>query len=120
MSAMTETASYKKARRHFLKTRQKSETADSDLTAFRAQEKKYKSRFPPPHLDNVLDPWELDQRPEDLGGGRISGGSSLSGVTVSGIKLEEVGEGSPAGKAYSISSHPGAVHGFEHFHNAFH
>ncbi|KAG8856576.1 hypothetical protein FRB96_006336 [Tulasnella sp. 330] len=113
MSAMTETPSYKKARRHFLKTRQKPETDNSDLTAFRVQEKKYKSKFPPPLLDNVLDHWVLDQKLGELGGGWCNGGNQLSGETVSSIELEKVGEGSTEGKAYLISSHPGAVLAFK-------
>ncbi|KAG9033408.1 hypothetical protein FRB95_014856 [Tulasnella sp. JGI-2019a] len=109
MSTTTESATYKKARRHYLKTRQHPETEIGDLTAFRAQEKKYKSRFPPPQLDNVFDPRAWEDTPVDLGGGWSKGGNSLSGITVSGMDLQELGDRSVAGKAYSISSHPGLI-----------
>ncbi|PIL30517.1 hypothetical protein GSI_07217 [Ganoderma sinense ZZ0214-1] len=49
-------AAYKKARRkHWKSTRNRSEHADADWTPFRAAEKRYKARFPPPDLSDVLD-----------------------------------------------------------------
>ncbi|KAM5542586.1 hypothetical protein V8D89_003547 [Ganoderma adspersum] len=49
-------AAYKKARRkHWKSTRNRPEHADADWTPFRAAEKKYKARFPPPDLSGVLD-----------------------------------------------------------------
>ncbi|OBZ75919.1 Alpha-ketoglutarate-dependent dioxygenase alkB, partial [Grifola frondosa] len=49
-------AAYKKARRKYLKTtRNRANNADPDWTPFRAAEKKYKARFPPPDLSDVLD-----------------------------------------------------------------
>lgn len=47
---------YKKARRkHWKSARNRPEHADADWTPFRAAEKKYKARFPPPDLSGVLD-----------------------------------------------------------------
>lgn len=49
-------AAYKKAKRLHLKTtKNRPDHADADWTPFRAAEKKYKSRFPPPDLAQVLD-----------------------------------------------------------------
>ena len=47
---------FKKARRQHLKTtRNRDDTVDLDWTPFRAAEKRYKARFPPPDLSDVLD-----------------------------------------------------------------
>lgn len=52
---------YKKAQRLHLKTtRNRNPDIDLDWTPFRAAEKKYKARFPPPDLSNVLDLAALD------------------------------------------------------------
>ncbi|KAG9043747.1 hypothetical protein FS837_009152, partial [Tulasnella sp. UAMH 9824] len=56
---VTETKEYKRALKHHLKTRQQSSQAD--ITPFRAEEKKYKSKFPPPDLGEALDVWALDE-----------------------------------------------------------
>ena len=49
-------AAYKKAKRKFLKTaKNRPEHTDEDWTPFRAAEKKYKARFPPPDLSAVFD-----------------------------------------------------------------
>ncbi|KAI0792875.1 hypothetical protein C8Q75DRAFT_791959 [Abortiporus biennis] len=49
-------AAYKKARKKFLKTsKNRAESSDTDWTPFRTAEKKFKARFPPPDLSNVLD-----------------------------------------------------------------
>ncbi|KAH8108177.1 hypothetical protein BXZ70DRAFT_1015809, partial [Cristinia sonorae] len=49
-------SAYKKARRLHLKTtRNRPEQAGAGWTPFRAAEKKYKARFPPPDLSQVLD-----------------------------------------------------------------
>lgn len=48
---------FKKARRQHIKTtKNRSSDVDATWTAFRAAEKKYKARFPPPDLSTVLDP----------------------------------------------------------------
>ena len=52
---------YKKARRQYLKSVRNRPSSDSlGWTAFRAAEKRYKARFPPPDLSNVLDLALLD------------------------------------------------------------
>ncbi|KAF8759796.1 2OG-Fe(II) oxygenase superfamily [Rhizoctonia solani] len=52
----TSSRSYKKALRHHLKSQQNKAHEDKPpLSPFRAAEKKYKSRFPPPDLSQVLD-----------------------------------------------------------------
>ena len=54
-------AAYKKARRQHLKsTRTRPDHVEADWTPFRAAEKKYKAKFPPPDLRNVLDLALLD------------------------------------------------------------
>lgn len=53
---------YKRARRHHHKTtKNRVEGLDTDWTPFRAAEKKYKARFPPPDLSDVLDLALLDE-----------------------------------------------------------
>jgi alkylated DNA repair protein alkB homolog 1 len=53
---------YKRARRHHYKTtKNRTEGLDTDWTPFRVAEKKYKARFPPPDLSDVLDLSLLDQ-----------------------------------------------------------
>jgi alkylated DNA repair protein alkB homolog 1 len=52
---------YKRARRHHHKTtKNRIESLDTDWTPFRVAEKKYKARFPPPDLSDVLDLALLD------------------------------------------------------------
>ena len=47
---------YKRARRHHYKTtKNRDGDTDTDWTPFRAAEKKYKARFPPPDLSDALD-----------------------------------------------------------------
>ncbi|KAI0713454.1 hypothetical protein C8Q76DRAFT_731491 [Earliella scabrosa] len=49
-------AAYKKARKKYWKsTKNRPENIDADWTPFRAAEKRYKARFPPPDLSGVLD-----------------------------------------------------------------
>ena len=53
---------YKRARRHHYKTtKSRTEGLDTDWTPFRVSEKKYKARFPPPDLSDVLDLAFLDE-----------------------------------------------------------
>ncbi|TFK76503.1 hypothetical protein BDN72DRAFT_809109 [Pluteus cervinus] len=52
---------YKKARRQYLKaTKHRDPALEADWTPFRAAEKRFKARFPPPDLSNVLDLALLD------------------------------------------------------------
>jgi alkylated DNA repair protein alkB family protein 1 len=50
-----DSAEYKKARSQFIKTTRKRPQVEGDWTPFRAAEKKFKARFPPPDLSGVLD-----------------------------------------------------------------
>jgi len=53
---------YKRARRqHYKTTKNRIEGSDTDWTPFRAAEKKYKTRFPPSDLSDVLDLALLDE-----------------------------------------------------------
>jgi alkylated DNA repair protein alkB family protein 1 len=54
---------FKHARRHHYKTtKNRDGDTDTDWTPFRAAEKKYKARFPPPDLSGALDLTLLDTR----------------------------------------------------------
>lgn len=54
---------YKRARRlHYKTTKNRDGDSDTDWTPFRAAEKKYKARFPPPDLSAALDLALLDAR----------------------------------------------------------
>ncbi|EIW60838.1 uncharacterized protein TRAVEDRAFT_36424 [Trametes versicolor FP-101664 SS1] len=68
-------AAYKKARRkHFKSTRNRPEQVDAEWTPFRAAEKRYKARFPPPDLSDVLDLAAADPtRAEEIARGKWHG-----------------------------------------------
>jgi hypothetical protein len=54
-------AAYKKARRHFFNaTKHRQKDSDAIWSPFRAAEKRYKARFPPPDLSAALDFATLD------------------------------------------------------------
>ncbi len=54
-------AAYKKARRHFFSaTKHRQKDSDALWSPFRAAEKRYKARFPPPDLSAALDFATLD------------------------------------------------------------
>ncbi|KAG8893582.1 hypothetical protein FRC01_013496, partial [Tulasnella sp. 417] len=87
---VTETKEYKRALKHHLKTRQQS--SQTDITPFRAEEKKYKSKFPPPDLSEVLDVWALDEDLRDktlLGPTWNAGGNNLSVEVIAWIQILE-------------------------------
>ncbi|RXW24124.1 hypothetical protein EST38_g1735 [Candolleomyces aberdarensis] len=70
-------AAYKRARRQFYKTTKNRPTVDQDWTPFRAAEKRFKARFPPPDLSNVLDIAQLDEsRQQELAQGVWQGSAS--------------------------------------------
>ncbi|KAF8709381.1 2OG-Fe(II) oxygenase superfamily, partial [Rhizoctonia solani] len=95
----TSSRSYKKALRHHLKSQQNKAHEDKPpLSPFRASEKKYKSRFPPPDLSQVL----------DLGAAREENitGEWRGNPNVPGLKMKEVGL-KGGGKAYTFESIPG-------------
>ncbi|KAF9532924.1 hypothetical protein CPB83DRAFT_867295 [Crepidotus variabilis] len=63
MVLVPDTPEYKKAQKQYLKaTRNRPVNIDQDWTPFRAAEKRYKARFPPPDLSGVLDLGVLDER----------------------------------------------------------
>lgn len=70
-----ESKEYKRAKRlHEKTTRGRSERIEADWTPFRAAEKKYKAKFPPPDLSAVLDLALLDEsRHEEIRTGRWHG-----------------------------------------------
>jgi alkylated DNA repair protein alkB family protein 1 len=95
---------YKKAYKHYLKT--KSEPSN-EITAFRAQEKRFKSRFPPPELSDVLDLWAIDPNLTDELKHlfpRIAGGLG-DDDTLFHFPLSS--EGADTHRAYCLRSHPG-------------
>lgn len=97
-------AAYKKARRRYLKTtKNRNEDLDAEWTPFRAAEKKYKARFPPPDLSHVLDLTSVTYDAETLASGR---GFYCNGVE---IKLLETNEStsSGVGKAFTVPRVPG-------------
>jgi alkylated DNA repair protein alkB family protein 1 len=60
-SSTSTSSTYKKALRKYLKSsRNRARNIDPDWTPFRAAEKQYKARFPPPDLGQVLDLALLD------------------------------------------------------------
>lgn len=91
---------YKKARRQFYKaTKGRPPPSENDWTPFRAAEKKYKARFPPPDLSNVLDLAQLDSaRSQEISQGVWKG--SLDALEYSSL------ESSPT--AFTIPDIPGA------------
>ena len=99
-------AAYKKAKRKFLKnTKNRPEHTDGDWTPFRAAEKKYKARFPPPDLSSVFDIAASDpERVEELKRGGWKGRTDA--IEHRAINLD-LGEG-PSKKAYVFPAIPGA------------
>lgn len=77
MSAILDpnSSAYKKARRQYIKaTKNRPRDVENDWTPFRAAEKKFKARFPPPDLSNVLDLATLDPaRTEEVSQGVWAG-----------------------------------------------
>lgn len=94
---------YKKARRQYLKTtRNRKDEVEADWTPFRAAEKKYKAKFPPPDLSDVLDLALLDEsRSEEYKQGGWTG--SADTVEYQAIDLET------GRKAYIFPRIPGAL-----------
>lgn len=101
-------AAYKKARRnHWKSTRNRPEHVDADWTPFRAAEKKYKARFPPPDLSEVLDIAAGDaSRTEETSRGGWKG--RADSVNYREIPLRD-GPGQACGqRAYIFPGTPGA------------
>jgi len=68
---------YKKARRQFYKATKNRPPVEQDWSSFRAAEKRFKARFPPPDLSTVLDLALLvPSRSEELDAGVWKGSSA--------------------------------------------
>jgi alkylated DNA repair protein alkB homolog 1 len=91
-------AAHKKARRQYLRTtRNRGEGVESEWTPFRTAEKRFKARFPPPDLLDVL-----DLTPSEEGG--LSG--RLDAVECR--QLPPRSDGKSDGKVFVVPSIPGA------------
>ncbi|KAK0197173.1 hypothetical protein F5146DRAFT_1099468 [Armillaria mellea] len=97
----TSSAAYRKAQRlHEKTTKNRNNAVDADWTPFRAAEKMYKARFPPPSLANVLDLATVDDaRLEEI----------EAGVWVGRSEAVEFRELKGTRRAYAIPSIPGLV-----------
>lgn len=93
---------YKKAKRQYIKaTKHRLVDVELDWTPFRAAEKRYKARFPPPDLSNVLDLAALDaERTHEIQRGIWSGSSDA-------VEYTDITLGNR--KAYSVPRIPGAA-----------
>ncbi|RPD59157.1 hypothetical protein L226DRAFT_553635 [Lentinus tigrinus ALCF2SS1-7] len=102
---------YKKARRkHWKSTRNRPDHVDADWTPFRAAEKKYKAKFPPPDLSSVLDLATADpSRAEEAARGGWRGRADA--VQCTEIPLHDGTEAASTGgrKAYTFPGTPGLV-----------
>lgn len=100
----TSDPAYKKAHRQFLKsTRSRPKDIEEQWTPFRAAEKKYKAKFPPPDLSGVLDLALLDEeRREEVRESRWRGGLESTGVEWKEVSFAEGGR-----KAYTLTRIPG-------------
>ena len=78
----TGSSSYKKARKQYLKSnRNRTVGSSADWTPFRAAEKKYMAKFPPPDLSDVLDLALLDEgRRNEVDRGKWKGSPDAIGV----------------------------------------
>jgi alkylated DNA repair protein alkB family protein 1 len=100
---------YKRARKHHYKsTKNRAESLDKDWTPFRAAEKEYKARFPPPDLSNVLDLALLDEtRSSEIERGGWRG--RLETTQVREIGLEDIRISTArARKAFTVTGIHGA------------
>ena len=96
----TQTKEYKKAFRNYLKTKQ---PHTADQTAFRTQEKKYKSRFPNPPLSDLVDVWKVDpelKEKSDIGGRWVTA-DPISHLPIS-VKTSR-----SSARAWTLPNHPG-------------
>lgn len=102
-------AAFKKARRQYLKTtRNRTEHVEAEWTPFRAAEKKFKARFPPPDLSSVLDLTLLDDfRAEEVSDGVWKGRPDA--VQCEEIELRPRGRSSGIRKAYIFPNTPGGT-----------
>ena len=100
---------YKRARKHHYKsTKNRVEGLDKDWTPFRAAEKKYKARFPPPDLSNTLDLALLDEaRSSEIERGGWKGRLETTHVKEIGLK-DTRATTARARKAFIVTAIPGA------------
>ncbi|KAJ7273622.1 hypothetical protein B0H12DRAFT_1090244 [Mycena haematopus] len=96
---------YKKAKRQYLNsTRNRKRTVELDWTPFRAAEKRFKARFPPPDLSDVLDLALLDKLRTLKSRWHLEGTSNVLDYR------ELIPKDSPSNiKAYTIPRIPGLV-----------
>jgi alkylated DNA repair protein alkB homolog 1 len=100
-------SAYKKARRQHYKTTKNRADVDGDRSPFRAAEKKYKIRFPPPDLSDVLDLALLN----DARRGEIAeGGWRGRADTVVSHEIQLKDASLEDRKAYTIPRIPGMSH----------
>lgn len=102
----TSDSAYKKARRQFLKsTRNRPKDIEDQWTPFRAAEKKYKAKFPPPDLSGVLDLALLDaNRAEEVRKSHWRGGLEDADVEWKEVSFTQAESGR---KAYILPRIPG-------------
>lgn len=103
MLSDSSSSQYKQARRQYIRsTKNRPADVESDWSPFRRAEKRYKARYPPPDLSNVIDLASIDRaRDEEVLSGRWRGS-----VPSEGLKLLTNSEsGSPI---YSVTHLPGA------------
>ena len=95
---------YKKARRqHNKTTRNRKPGVELDWSPFRAAEKRYRTRFPPPNLSGVLDLATMDEsRAEECARGDWKGRSDA-------VEWKEIRLKSSDRKGYTIPRVPGAI-----------
>ncbi|KAI0293455.1 hypothetical protein BC826DRAFT_384472 [Russula brevipes] len=101
---------YKRARRHHHKTtKNRAEGLETEWTPFRAAEKKYKARFPPPDLSDVLDLALLDEvRSSEIARGGWKGRADA--VSTREIGIEDArATTARTRKAFTVSCIPGLV-----------
>ncbi|KAH9955609.1 hypothetical protein BC827DRAFT_1141187 [Russula dissimulans] len=101
---------YKRARRHHYKTaKNRVEGLGADWTPFRAAEKRYKARFPPPDLSGVLDPALLDNaRSSEVERGRWKGRADAVQTREVGLEDARV-HTARTRKAFTVDGIPGLV-----------
>jgi alkylated DNA repair protein alkB homolog 1 len=105
----TTSREYKRARkRHYKSTKNRAQDFDKDWTSFRAAEKKYKARFPPPDLSDVLDLALLDRtRSSEIERGGWKGHSETAQVEGIGLKDTRATDARTR-RAFKVTAIPGA------------
>ncbi|KAI5834113.1 hypothetical protein K523DRAFT_263862 [Schizophyllum commune Tattone D] len=94
---------YKKARKQHFKSLRNRHHDDPAWTPFRAAEKHYKARFPPPDLSNVLDLALLDPAREE----EILAGGWRGNISIEGLEYEQLERASS--RAFVLPHIPGLI-----------